>query len=315
MSSHRSGFVALIGRPNVGKSTLLNRLTGEKVAIVSPKPQTTRNRILGIVTRPDAQLAFLDTPGVHVAKGALNRFMVETALNALQDVDVALFLIEAAVKGDGTVEVGEGNKFIIERLHKAEKKVVLAINKIDAIEKPLLLPVIDAYRKLFPFAEIFPISAIEGDGVPQLVDGLAKLLPEGPAMFPPDMVTDAAERFMVAELVREQVLRLFRQEVPYSVAVVVEHFDESEREPKGPVKPGGLGGLVRIDARIFVERDSQKAIVIGKGGAMLKRIGTEARKEIQRMLGAHVYLSLHVKVESRWSERAEALLKMGYRHD
>ncbi|MFN7131902.1 MAG: GTPase Era [Myxococcales bacterium] len=315
MATHHSGFVAIIGRPNVGKSTLLNRLVGEKVAIVSPKPQTTRNRLLGIVNRDDAQIAFLDTPGVHVAKGALNRFMVETALHAVEEVEVVLFIIEAAVRGDGTVEVGEGNRYIIEQLHKAKKKVVLAINKIDLISKPLLLPIIDAYRQLFPFAEIFPISAADGEGVQELVDGLARLLPEGPKLFPEDMITDAEERFLVAELIREQVLRLCRQEVPYSVAVVVEHFDESERAPREPVKPGKIGGLVRIDARIFVERDSQKAIVIGKGGAMLKRIGTESRKEIQRLLGTHVYLSLHVKVESRWSERAEALVKLGYKHE
>jgi GTPase len=309
---HRSGFVAIIGRPNVGKSTLLNRLVREKVAIVSPKPQTTRNRILGILTRPDYQLAFLDTPGVHKARGGLNRYMVQTALSAIPDVDAVLFLIEAAARGDGTVEVGEGNQVILQRLQQAKKPVVLAINKIDAVQKPLLLPTIDAYRGLFPFAEIFPISALDGDGVARMERRLAELMPAGPALFPEDLVTDQAERFLAAELVREQILRHCREEVPYSTAVVVDHFDESEREPKAPPSPGRLAGLVRIDATVFVERESQKAIVIGKGGQMLKKIGAASRAEIERLLGTHVYLALLVKVEPRWSERADALRRMGY---
>ncbi len=310
--TYRSGFVAIVGRPNVGKSTLLNRLIGEKLAIVSPKPQTTRNRVLGVLTRPDHQIAFLDTPGIHRAKGALNRLMVETALSAIPEVDAVLFLIEAAVRGDGSVDVGEGNRLILQRLERAKKPVVLAINKIDALEKKWLLPIIDAYRRLFPFAEILPLSALEGDGVELLESRLAELLPEGPALFPEDMITDQAERFLVAELIREQILRHCREEVPYSTAVVVDHFDESEREPKAPAPKGRLAGLLRIDATVFVERDSQKAIVIGKGGQMLKKIGAAARAEIERLLGAHVYLALLVKVERRWSERREALRRMGY---
>jgi GTP-binding protein Era len=310
--SYRSGFVAIIGRPNVGKSTLLNRLIGEKLAIVSPKPQTTRNRILGIVSRSVYQIAFLDTPGVHKAKGVLNRTMVETALSAIPEVDAVLFLVEAAARSDGKVEVGEGNQVILQRLARAKKPVVLAINKIDAIDKRLLLPIIDAYRQRFPFAAIFPLSALQGDGVAEVEKQLAELLPEGPELFPPDMITDQAERFLVAELIREQILRHCREEVPYSTAVVVDHFDESEREPDKPASPGRLAGLLRIDATIYVERDSQKAIVIGKGGQMLKTIGATARAEIERMLGAHVYLALLVKVEKRWSERQEALRRMGY---
>ncbi|MGI5865015.1 MAG: GTPase Era [Myxococcales bacterium] len=312
MAEHRSGVVAIVGRPNVGKSTLLNRLAGEKVAIVSPKPQTTRNRILGIVTRPNYQIAVLDTPGVHRAKGSLNRYMVETALSAIDEVDAVLFMVEAGVREDGTVEVGEGNQLIIERLKQASVPVVMAINKIDKIAKPLLLPMMEAYGKLLPSAEIFPISATEGDGVAELEKGLVAQLPVGPQLFPADMVTDQVERAIVAELVREQILRFCREEVPYSTAVVVDHFDESEREPARPAAAGKLAGLVRIDATIFVERESQKAIVIGKGGQMLKKIGATARQEIERLLGAHVYLSLLVKVERRWSERPEALRRFGY---
>jgi GTP-binding protein Era len=313
MAAHRSGIVAIIGRPNVGKSTLLNRLTGEKLAIVSAKPQTTRNRILGVVTRRDHQIAFLDTPGIHRAKGELNRYMVETALGAVAEVDAVLMLIEAALRPDGSVEVGEGNQFILDRLRSAGKPVILAINKIDQIQKQLLLPLIDTWRHLMPFAEIVPISALDGDGVELLEDRLARLLPEGPALFPPDMLTDAAEQFLVSEYIREQILRFCREEVPYSAAVVIDHFDESEREGDKPAAPGRLSGLVRIDATIYVERESQKAIVIGKGGQMLKRIGQAARQEIERLLGAHVYLSLLVKVERRWSERQDALRRMGYR--
>jgi GTP-binding protein Era len=310
--NHRSGFAAIIGRPNVGKSTLLNRLIGEKLAIVSPKPQTTRNRVLGILTRPEYQIAFLDTPGIHKAKGALNRLMVDTALSAIPEVDAVLFLIEAAIRSDGGVDVGEGNQLILQRLEKAKKPVILAINKIDALEKKWLLPIIDAYRRLYPFAEILPLSALQGDGVDLLEKRLAELLPQGPALFPEDMITDQAERFLVAELIREQILRHCREEVPYSTAVVVDHFDESEREPRTPAPKGRLAGLLRIDATVFVERDSQKAIVIGKGGQMLKKIGAAARAEIERLLGAHVYLALLVKVERRWSERREALRRMGY---
>lgn len=311
--THRSGFVAIIGRPNVGKSTLLNRLTGEKLAIVSHKPQTTRNRILGIVTRPDSQIAFLDTPGVHKAKGELNRRMVDIALGAIADVDAVLFLIEAAARADNTVEIGEGNRLILDKLKLSGKPTVLGINKIDVVpRKPMLLPIIEAYRQQYPFAEIFPVSATTGEGVAELEQAMVRLLPEGPDLFPAEMVTDQAERFVVAELIREQILHHCREEIPYSTAVMVDHFDESEREPERPVAPGQIGGLVRLDATIFVERDSQKAIVIGKGGKMLKTIGAAARAQIQRFLGAHVYLSLIVKVEKRWSDRHDALRKLGY---
>jgi GTP-binding protein Era len=308
--TQHSGFAALIGRPNVGKSTLLNRIVGEKLAIVSSKPQTTRNRILGVINRPQGQLALLDTPGIHQAKGELNRYMVEVALNAASEVELVLFLVEPP---EGAPEVSPGNRYILEKLQQIKKPTFLVINKVDAVEKPKLLPLIDRYRQEFPFAQIVPISAREGDGVEVLLDQVYAALPEGPPMFDPDTFTDQAERQLVAEYIREQVMRHCRQEVPYSTAVVVEVFDESDREPLEDVPPkAGLAGLVRIHARIFVERDSQKAIVIGKRGQMLKTIGTDARKSIERLLGTHVYLSLQVKVEPRWSERQDALRKLGY---
>jgi GTP-binding protein Era len=319
--SYRSGFAALIGRPNVGKSTLLNRLVGEKLAIVSPKPQTTRSKILGVVTRDEGQIAFLDTPGIHAAKGPLNKMMVEVALQAAKDADVVLFLIEAAGKReDQVVEVGEGNRLVLTELAKLRKPTVLVVNKIDNVMKPLLLPLIDAYRKEFPFAEVIPVSALEGDNVDTLFELVIGLMPEAEAMYPPEMLTDQAEKVLVAEYIREQVLRHTRQEVPYSTAVVINDFDEAERDTPRPVKKGktsqatrgGLTGLVRIDASIFVERDSQKAIVIGKGGSMLKEIGSDARRSIERLLGSHVFLALQVKVAEGWSESPAGLAKMGY---
>ncbi|KFE70118.1 GTPase Era [Hyalangium minutum] len=308
--TYRSGFAALIGRPNVGKSTLLNELTGEKIAIVSPKPQTTRNRILGVVTRPEGQVAFIDTPGIHQAKGELNRYMVETALQAAEEVDLVLFVIEPP--GGEKPEVGPGNRMILERLQRIRKPTFLVINKIDSLPKAKLLPLIELFRNEFPFAEVVPISAREGDGVDRLFQVVLQHLPEGEKIFDEEMLTDQQERTLVSEYIREQVLRHCRQEIPYSAAVLVEVFDESEREPLPGTPEGQLAGLIRIAASIYVERDSQKAIIIGKQGQMLKTIGTDARKAIQRLLGAHVYLSLRVRVEPRWSERREGLKKLGY---
>jgi GTP-binding protein Era len=308
--NYRSGFAALIGRPNVGKSTLINELTGEKIAIVSPKPQTTRNRILGVVTRPEGQIAFIDTPGIHQAKGELNRYMVETALQAADEVDLVLFVIEPP--GGEKPEVGPGNRMILERLQRIGKPTFLVINKIDTLPKAKLLPLIDLFRNEFPFAEVVPVSAREGDGVDRLFQVVLQHLPEGEPVFDEEMLTDQQERTLVAEYIREQVLRHCRQEIPYSAAVLVEVFDESEREPLPGTPAGHLAGLIRIAASIYVERDSQKAIIIGKQGQMLKTIGTDARKAIQRLLGTHVYLSLRVRVEPRWSERREGLKKLGY---
>lgn len=301
----RAGFVAIVGRPNVGKSTLLNRVLGEHVAIVSPRPQTTRTRILGVHNGPGRQLAFFDTPGLHRAEGPLNKRMVEVALGTMAEVDAVLMLIEAGTGEKGEVVVGEATRWIVEQVKQSGKPAVLGINKIDRAPRSTLLPVIAAYKDLAPWLEVVPFSALTGENVDHLLDTLAKHLPEHDApLFAPDVLTDQAERAIAAEYVREQVMRLLRQEVPYSVAVSVDEFDESEREV-------GPRGLVRIAATIHVERPSQKAIVIGKGGAMLKQIGTGARERLERLLGAKVYLELHVRVEERWSERADTWAKLG----
>lgn len=306
---HRAGFCAIVGRPNVGKSTLLNRVLGEKLAITSPKPQTTRNRILGVLTRTGVQFAFFDTPGIHQAKGSLNRYMVDQALDVLHEVDVVLYLIEPGLKRDSSapsgfqVEIGDANRLILQKLRGANRPVILAINKVDTVPKGELLPLMEAWSAELPGAAIYPVSALKGDGIDGLLELVAERLPEGPPLFPEDTLTDAAERFLVAELIREQVIRSTRQEVPYSTAVVVEDFNESERDGRG---------LVRIFARIYVERDSQKAILIGKKGAMLKAVGTAARLEIERLLGCRVFLSLQVAVEPKWSDRPDALRRLGY---
>jgi GTP-binding protein Era len=323
------GFAALVGRPNVGKSTLLNKLLGEKVAIVSPKPQTTRTRILGVVTREGGQVALFDTPGLHEATGPLNRYMVEVAMAAAQDCDVVLFLTEAeGQEEDREPRLGPGTRKVLQRLEALGKPVICVLTKIDTVRKPLLLPLIDLYRQQFPFLEVVPVSARHGDGLDLLVEVLLRHLPEQEPIFPLDMLTDQAERVLVGEYVREQILRHCMQEIPYSAAVVVEVFDEAERDapppvrkrPRKPPQPSAqppraranLTGLVKIHANIFVERDSQKAILIGKRGEMLKTIGTDARANIERLLGAHVFLSLQVKVEPRWSERPDGVRKLGY---
>jgi GTPase len=312
MTVQHSGFAALVGRPNVGKSTLLNRLVGEKIAIVSPKPQTTRTRITGVVTRPEGQVAFVDTPGIHDAKGALNRAMVEAALSALEDVDLVLLLVEPALGQDGkTPEVTPGVRAVLERLASVRKPVLLVVNKVDTLPKPLLLPFVTALTAVRPFDEVLFVSALDGDGVEELLSTTLSRLPEGPPLFDAETFTDQQEVGLAAELIREQLLRHTRQEVPHSAAVVIDAFDESERAPRPGSKPGGLRGLVRIHATLYVERESQKAIVIGKRGAMLKAIGTDARKALERLLGTHVYLDLRVKVEPRWTESERGLRKVG----
>ena len=301
---YRAGFVAIVGRPNVGKSTLLNRIIGERVAIVTPRPQTTRTRILGIHSAPRHQLAFFDTPGLHRAKGALNKRMVETALTTLSEVDAALMLVEAGTGPDGRVEIGEATRWIAEEIAKSRKPAILGISKMDRAPRETLLPVIDAYRTLLEWTDVVPFSALTGENVDRLVEVIVSRMPESDApLFPTDVFTDQAERQLAAEYVREQVMLQTRQEIPYSVAVEVEEFDESERRDRG--------GLVRIAALIVVERPSQKAIVIGKGGTMLKKIGTRARENLERLLGCKVFLALTVKVEERWTERAATLKRLG----
>lgn len=296
----KAGFAALVGRPNVGKSTLLNQLLGQKLAIVSAKPQTTRGRILGIVNRADVQVALVDTPGLHTAKGGLNARMVQSALQTLADADVALFLIEA-----GGPAIDAATRKALEQVKGAGKPTLLVVNKIDQVQKPMLLPLIDRWKDLHQWSEIYPLSALKGDNVPGLVDAIARHLPEGEPMFPPDQWTDASERDLSSELIREQLLKQLDQEVPYSAAVLIESFDESERSV-------GPRGLVRVQATVVLERDSQKAIVIGKRGAKLKEIGTRARVEMEKLLGAKVFLELHVRVEPRWTETAKGLRRAGY---
>ncbi|MDW7643513.1 MAG: GTPase Era [Desulfuromonadales bacterium] len=291
----RSGFVSIIGRPNVGKSTLLNRILGQKIAIASPKPQTTRNRILGIHNLDDGQILFLDTPGIHRATGKLNRYMVDQAMAACADVDVVLFLIEA------TDRPGGGDDFILDVLSRSSVPVILVINKIDQVSPEALLPLIEIYAQKRDFAAIIPISGLKGSGVDALVKATYDLLPPGPRYYPEDMVTDLPERFIVAEMVREQILKQVRDEVPYGVAVVVESFTEK------PDKD-----LVVIAAAILVEREPHKKIILGKGGEKIRAIGKAARVDIERMLGTRVYLELFVKVQKNWTESDKLLKEFGY---
>jgi GTP-binding protein Era len=288
----RSGFVTIVGRPNVGKSTLLNRLVGQKVAIVTAKPQTTRNRILAIANTGEAQIVFFDTPGIHKPKHEMNRRMVETAVETLKRVDLALLLV------DVTEPFGPGDAYVLERIREARTAVVLAINKIDRVRKREILPVIDHYRGRHDFADIVPLSALEGDNVDALLRVLTERLPEGEPLYPSDTLTDLPERFFVAEIVREKILELTREEIPYASAVLVEGWEEGER-------------LTRIEATILVERESQKGILVGKGGSMMKRIGTAAREDVEAFLGTRVYLGLHVKVRASWRENERFLSELG----
>jgi len=290
---HRSGYVAIVGRPNVGKSTLLNDLLGEKISIVSRRPQTTRNRVMGIYNREDAQVVFLDTPGIHEASKLLNKRMVDAAIAALDDVDLVLYMIEAGRDRDpGRHEA------LIERLQVTGLPILLAPNKIDCLAKADLLPLFAAWSDAGPFEEIVPISAKTGDGVGSLIGAIVDRLPESPPYFPKDQLTDVTERFVVSELIREQVFRYLDKELPYSTAVEVEEFEE--------------GKTVRILARIWVERDSQKGIVIGKRASMLKRIGTSARIEIERLLQNPVYLKITVGVSPDWTAKQRSVERLGH---
>ena len=294
VKTFRSGFVAIIGRPNVGKSTLLNSIVGEKIAITSPKPQTTRNRILGIQNLPGVQILFVDTPGIHQARSPLNRYMVDQARSACLDVDVILWLVEA----DRPIDT---DPMIPKLLEKSNCPVLLVINKIDLVPRPQLLPIIDGYRKICPFASIVPVSALKGDGLEQLMSELPELLPEGPQYYPEDQLTDVPERFIVAEMIREQILMRTREEVPYGVAVLVERFQENPSR-----------NMVGIDAVIHVERNSQKRIIVGKGGSMIKQIGQAARKDIERMLGVKVHLELFVRIQKNWTQSGRMMKEFGY---
>jgi len=291
----KSGFVSIVGRPNVGKSTLLNRVLGQKIAITSDKPQTTRNRILGIHTVPEGQVLFLDTPGIHRPKGRLNKFMVDQALNACTGVDLVFFLVEATDKPGG------GDKFVMDVLRQSGIPVFLVINKIDLVKRETLLPLIDFYAQQFDFAEIVPVSAATGEGVERLVASAIRYLPVGPHYYPEEMVTDLPERFIVAEMIREQLLRQTRDEIPHGVAVEVERFEEKPEQD-----------LVVIGAVVHVERDTHKRIVLGKNGSRIRAIGQSARHELERFLGSRVYLDLFVHVQKNWTDSSGQLRRFGY---
>lgn len=295
VSRFKSGFIAIVGRPNVGKSTLMNRLLGQKVSIVSPRPRTTRTRIAGIKSLPGAQLIFLDTPGIDKAGGYFHRLMVKAAMNTLGEADLILWMVEA------TDPFSEDDRHILEALKDVKSPIFLAINKVDLVEKQKLLPTIDRFRALLPFVEIVPVSATEGDNVEVLESLLIQHLPEGQPLYPFDQLTDQPERLIIAELIREKVFHLVYQEVPYAVAVEVEQVKAREGRE-----------LTDVEATIYVEKDSQKGIIIGRGGAMLKKIGEQARPEIEMLVGTQVFLKLWVKVRSDWQKDPEALKRLGY---
>jgi len=294
----KAGFVALVGRPNAGKSTLLNRLVGQKVAIVSDKPQTTRTRILGVRTSGRGQIVFIDTPGIHRPLHRLNVRMVDVAVQSISQADVVCAV------ADATEAVGGGDQYLATLLARGTAPTVLALNKIDRMSKPALLPLIEQWSRLARFEDLVPVSALTGENEQALVEALFRHLPEGEALYPDDYLTDQPERAYVAEIVREKVLRHTRDELPFTSAVLVDRFEEA-----------GTRGLLRLFCTILVERESQKPIVIGRGGAMIKRIGTEAREELERFFGAKVYLDLRVKTRAGWREDPRMLDEIGIRDD
>ena len=291
----KSGFVAIVGRPNVGKSTFMNYVLGQKIAIMSDKAQTTRNKIQGVYTNQNCQIVFLDTPGIHKPKHELGNFMVESAYSALKEVDAVLFMVNAAEKR------GPGDDFIIEKLKKIKTPVFLVLNKIDLISPDELLDRVESYQETIPFAGIIPISVLQGNNVQELMTTLTNHLPEGPQYYPSDQITDHPEYFVVSELIREKILHLTKEEIPHSVAVTVDKMQKDEFDK------------VHVYANIIVERPTQKGIVIGKGGKLLKEIGVRARKDIEQLLGNKVYLELWVKVEKDWRKKKSHLQDFGYR--
>lgn len=294
ISPFKSGFVAIVGRPNAGKSTLVNALVQSKVSIVTPVPQTTRNRILGILHRPDAQVIFMDTPGVHKPLSRLNEQMMNYVRQALSDRDLAVLIVDASEK------FGKGDEFVVKLLSEYSPRTILALNKIDRVHKPDLLPLMDRYSKLFGFEEIIPISALRGQGLDELLGAIIHRLPEGPAYFPADEYTDQPERFLAAEIIREKVIVNTRQELPYVTAVLIDQFEEGDQ-------------ITRIHATIVVEKETQKPIVIGGGGARLKEIGTQARLELEKLFPPKVFLELFVKVEPQWRNNREVIAELDYR--
>ena len=291
----KSGFVAIVGRPNVGKSTFMNYVLGQKIAIMSDKAQTTRNKIQGVYTKDDAQIVFLDTPGIHKPKHELGEFMVKSAYSALKEVDAVLFMVNVSEKR------GPGDDFIIEKLKGIKTPIFLVLNKIDLVTPEVLLERVESYKDALDFAGVFPISVLQGNNVNDLMEGLINALPEGPQYYPADQITDHPEYFVVSELIREKILQLTQEEIPHSVAVTVDKMQKDEFDK------------VHVYANIIVERKSQKGIIIGKGGRLLKEIGTRSRRDIQQLLGNKVYLELWVKVEKDWRKRKSNLQEYGYR--
>lgn len=289
----RAGFVAIIGRPNAGKSTLLNRYVGQKVAIVTSKPQTTRNRIQGIVTRPQGQIVFIDTPGLHEAHTVLNRQMMREVAAALEGIDVLLMMVDASATQP------HADQLLLDKAKRFEGKAILALNKTDRVPKPKLLPLLEAFSKAFPFAALVPISALKGNGCEELLEEIFKQLPEGVPFFPEDQITDQPERFLASEIVREKAIQLTYHEVPHALRVMIDKFEET---PK----------ILRIEATLNVERDSQKKILIGKKGEMLKKVGTEARKELETLLGTKIYLGLFVKVAPGWRDNPQQVRELDW---
>lgn len=295
----KSGFISIIGRPNVGKSTFLNRVVGQKIAIMSDKPQTTRNKVQGVVTTNESQMIFIDTPGINEPRHKLGDFMLKVAKNTFREVDVLLFV------ASGIERVGKEDRYVLEMLKGIDVPVFLVINKIDQVHPDNLPKIIESYRKEFDFAEAIPISALEGNNVESLLAKINERLPEGPQYYPADQITDHPERFIISELIREKALHLTREEIPHSIAVVIEKIaPDSENKD-----------MIRVQAIIMVERDSQKGIVIGKKGVLLKQIGTRARQDIENLLGSKVYLELWVKVQKDWRNKAMHLRDFGFRED
>lgn len=295
---YKSGFISIIGRPNVGKSTYLNRVIGQKIAIMSDKPQTTRNKVQGVLTLDDAQMIFIDTPGIHKPKHKLGDFMMKVAQNTLKEVDLILFMVNAE---EG---FGRGEEFIIEKFQHVTTPIFLVINKIDKIHPDELLSIIEVYKEKYPFKEIVPISALEGNNVERLLEQIKVYLPEGPQYYPADQITDHPERFIIAELIREKALHLTREEIPHSLAVVIDKIERQEGKE-----------MIHVMATVIVERDSQKGIIIGKKGSMLKEIGKRARVDIENLLGSKVFLELWVKVQKDWRNKMSQLREYGFNED
>ncbi|HDH6573968.1 TPA: GTPase Era [Staphylococcus aureus] len=297
MTEHKSGFVSIIGRPNVGKSTFVNRVIGHKIAIMSDKAQTTRNKIQGVMTRDDAQIIFIDTPGIHKPKHKLGDYMMKVAKNTLSEIDAIMFMVNA------NEEIGRGDEYIIEMLKNVKTPVFLALNKIDLVHPDELMPKIEEYQSYMDFTEIVPISALDGLNVDHFIDVLKTYLPEGPKYYPDDQISDHPEQFVVGEIIREKILHLTSEEIPHAIGVNVDRMVKESED------------RVHIEATIYVERDSQKGIVIGKGGKKLKEVGKRARRDIEMLLGSKVYLELWVKVQRDWRNKVNFIRQIGYVED